>query len=640
MSRIMSNAAVLCLASVLMAACGSSNRAVDQAPRYAATITSSAPLAATDYYDVMQRIYVAYFGRPADPAGLAYWAEQYRAAGLPNKLADLANAYDKNPNAKTLIDVFGASQESKDLYPGDNDAFVTAIYHNIFSHEPDAAGKAWWVGLIDHGVMTRPIAALLIMSGSQGSDVTVIDHKIGVAAMFTAALNGDARKGAYDGLTANAKVRAVMALVNDGTAVAPFQAQINAIVAVLMQDKAPAPLAPSAVGGPVPPTCDASNFTEAKLNALGAGLNYAQALGVIGCGPKRDSESNGNKIYVWESGSSFSSQRITMYFDDITGRTTMDVMSANIGRWPSVLSNACSASNFSSSIPSLIKPGMTFDDVTRVFGCAPATLAVHSNFDRRGFTAYSWTSAADASLPALVQSHNFQVIFDSSTKVYENVQYIGFLGLSSDASYPPMTMMPIPLAASVTVDGNGDPSLTKCDESNFTVAKLNALGHGMSFEEAAKVIGCKYDVLSTSSTGRQYRWSSPVNTSKPTGSSFYYMGFDASTGRSTEDSLSSWNVDRWLSPIENLQCGSTNFSAATFASLKAGMSYAEVTKAIGCTAGNVMLQSDFETRQAPAYQWAWVDPLNAGRISMFMVSFDPVTKLSTTIINGGSIALH
>ncbi|MFS2161032.1 DUF4214 domain-containing protein [Pseudomonas sp. Pseusp122] len=38
-------------------------------------------MAASDYIDQVQKLYIAYFGRPADPTGLNYWTSQVNAAG-------------------------------------------------------------------------------------------------------------------------------------------------------------------------------------------------------------------------------------------------------------------------------------------------------------------------------------------------------------------------------------------------------------------------------------------------------------------------------------------------------------------------------------------------------------------------------
>ena len=62
-------------------------------------------MAASTYFDQVQKLYIAYFGRPADPVGLAYWAANVDAA---------------NGNFSAAIAGFAASNESNALYSGTN----------------------------------------------------------------------------------------------------------------------------------------------------------------------------------------------------------------------------------------------------------------------------------------------------------------------------------------------------------------------------------------------------------------------------------------------------------------------------------------------------------------------------------------
>ena len=89
---------------------------------------------------------------------------------------------------KALVDSFGTSVESQPLYPGNNKAFIQAIYRNLFSREADAVGLAYWAKLIDQGAVTRPITVVAIMAGSIGSDVTTIGNKTAASNSFTEAL--------------------------------------------------------------------------------------------------------------------------------------------------------------------------------------------------------------------------------------------------------------------------------------------------------------------------------------------------------------------------------------------------------------------------------------------------------------------
>ena len=43
------------------------------------------------------------------------------------------------------------AQEYFNLHGGTNDAFVTAVYHDVLSRSPDANGKAHWLQQLTNG---------------------------------------------------------------------------------------------------------------------------------------------------------------------------------------------------------------------------------------------------------------------------------------------------------------------------------------------------------------------------------------------------------------------------------------------------------------------------------------------------------
>ncbi|MES2296563.1 MAG: DUF4214 domain-containing protein [Pseudomonadota bacterium] len=219
--------------SLLLASCGGGNTAPPanaQAPRMLAAVQSSVQVRTrADYYDVIQHIYLAYFGRPADPGGLDFYAGHFLSHNAPNEIVGLAGAYRNGALDPVIVDVvnsFGTSAESQALYPGSNDSFVTAVYHNLYSREPDG-GKSFWVGHLDNHDITRADAAIEIMAGSQFADVDVISHKAGMAAAFTSSLNSDAARAAYSGLDANVVVRNLLLTVGASTDPASYQASID-----------------------------------------------------------------------------------------------------------------------------------------------------------------------------------------------------------------------------------------------------------------------------------------------------------------------------------------------------------------------------------------------------------------------------
>lgn len=218
-----------------LAACGDSTQtstAVQQSRSFATT-TSASAIVAADYHRVVQQIYVGYFGRPADVGGLDWHARVLLAAGAPTDIADIARAYDSNAALRAEIDSFGTSAESAALYPGDNGQFIDALYRNLFNRAPDAAGKAFWVKILDDKLMTRASAAVQLMAGARGSDSSSIANKTSVAGAFTGLLSMPVQQEGYSGMEANAVVRGVLAKVGNGADLAALDATLRTTVAGL-----------------------------------------------------------------------------------------------------------------------------------------------------------------------------------------------------------------------------------------------------------------------------------------------------------------------------------------------------------------------------------------------------------------------
>ncbi|MES2149255.1 MAG: DUF4214 domain-containing protein [Pseudomonadota bacterium] len=221
------------VALVFLSACGGS--APDTASPQAQRIAARAPAkpVADDYKQVVQQIYIAYFGRPADAGGLAWHKSVLLAANAPTTIVALSEAYASNAALKAEIDSFGTSAESAALYPGNNDTFISAIYRNLFGREADAAGKAFWVSVLDRGLITRASAAISLMAGAQSTDIDVINKKTLVASNFTAATFTERELKGYSGLAANVVVRTLLGSVDQDSDPASFTASIGSTIASL-----------------------------------------------------------------------------------------------------------------------------------------------------------------------------------------------------------------------------------------------------------------------------------------------------------------------------------------------------------------------------------------------------------------------
>ena len=165
------------------------------------------PLAARD----IQEIYLAYFGRPADPAGIAYWQSQ-------NDLTRAANA-------------FAESAEYQSLYAAnDYTQLVTNIYQNLFKRPADNAGLNYWVRQLSDGKVKPGNAALAILDGAQGKDAAVLNAKLDAAQTFTAALNTATLAAAYKGDGPAAEVRKAWATISSDATAATVKASFPALI--------------------------------------------------------------------------------------------------------------------------------------------------------------------------------------------------------------------------------------------------------------------------------------------------------------------------------------------------------------------------------------------------------------------------
>ncbi|MCE3603487.1 Ig-like domain-containing protein [Massilia sp. P8910] len=190
------------------------------------------------YDDVVQALYLAYFGRAADSGGLAAFQSQLGNLHAPLTFSAVTASYAKDAGLHSLIDSFGTSAESAALYPGATDVFVTAVYRNLFGRAPDAGGLAFWTNAIDHDGLTRANASLSIMAGAlenttaQGVlDAKLVNNKIVIASDFTLAIDTPAEVAGYSGAPAAATVRSMLATVTANTDIAAFQATIVSTLA-------------------------------------------------------------------------------------------------------------------------------------------------------------------------------------------------------------------------------------------------------------------------------------------------------------------------------------------------------------------------------------------------------------------------
>lgn len=153
-----------------------------------------------------QLLYVAYYGRPADPAGLEFWAEQIAQVGVAGIAADFGNSAEFEAEFGDLGSV----------------ALINNLYQQLFGRDAETEGLQYWLDVLAEGTPLASIA-LEIANGAQGGDATGLQNKVTLANQFTALVaSGDV---SYDGADAAAYGRAFLATINENTNVEAYDVQ-------------------------------------------------------------------------------------------------------------------------------------------------------------------------------------------------------------------------------------------------------------------------------------------------------------------------------------------------------------------------------------------------------------------------------
>ena len=132
----------------------------------------------------VQVLYIAYFGRPADPDGLAFWTNG--VVGTNEELDQLADSFADSPEYLATIQGLRTEQ------------IVDLFYQNLFSRFADQEGQDFWVDGITSGVLNPQdigvdIGLAALNQDRPNSDTVGIAAKVDAANKFTKALEVDPR---------------------------------------------------------------------------------------------------------------------------------------------------------------------------------------------------------------------------------------------------------------------------------------------------------------------------------------------------------------------------------------------------------------------------------------------------------------
>ena len=127
----------------------------------------------------LQELYIAYFGRPADPTGLDYWV----SGGVSQAcFASIMHAQPEFQHA------YGSSSTLNQ---------INKIYQNLFNRDADATGLTYWSNQINNDVLQLAEIATHLIWAAQNNpgsedDLTALNNRTAAAVAFTAEVKSSA----------------------------------------------------------------------------------------------------------------------------------------------------------------------------------------------------------------------------------------------------------------------------------------------------------------------------------------------------------------------------------------------------------------------------------------------------------------
>ena len=222
----------------------------------------------------IQQLYVAYFGRPAENAGLAQWS-------------NWGNAAPGNNQAAAAV-LFAGSQEFHDQYGipsgpltwtfGTAYPVINTIYSNLFHRTASLPEMQAWGDLLVNGTKTIDQLVISVLLGALNSDLTAVTDKVDAATQYTNALatgpNATQQVLAYNGDMAVAAARAFLTSVYDNSTEAAALANLPKSIQALIDAHA------LTAGYTLTPGTDhhTDNFFNAPLAYTPGGFSYVNTL--------------------------------------------------------------------------------------------------------------------------------------------------------------------------------------------------------------------------------------------------------------------------------------------------------------------------------------------------------------------------
>jgi hypothetical protein len=168
----------------------------------------------TTFASTVNSFYLAFYGRPADPAGLAFWTKQLA---------------DNHGNLSAITQAFATSEEAQVRYGSDTvNERISDIYQALFNRAPEATGLAFWSNAVQQGHASVADVAIAIMNGAQGVDKVLTALRQTAVEAFTAQVEASGTQ--YSGYASVEAARILVRAVTIDTATGDIDTLVKAAV--------------------------------------------------------------------------------------------------------------------------------------------------------------------------------------------------------------------------------------------------------------------------------------------------------------------------------------------------------------------------------------------------------------------------
>jgi len=181
----------------------------------------------------VQKAYIAFFGRPAEPAGLDFWVSVSSAITLEAMHANFAGQQEYRDYYAPFINASGVITNPVGM--------LNEVYQNLFDRDIEQTGIDFWAPYLVSGVVTIANVVTEVLKGAQGDDLVDVQNKLAASVAFTADARAYDYTG-YNGAEAAADAHAWLAGVVDAASLAAHVAQPalhNAVVETIAPDVDP-----------------------------------------------------------------------------------------------------------------------------------------------------------------------------------------------------------------------------------------------------------------------------------------------------------------------------------------------------------------------------------------------------------------